>query len=67
MSKPSLGLNLAAVPVFGQDEVFDVPKAETEAVVEPDGVADDFRRKTIAVVTGRLAVHRAIVPVTVST
>ncbi len=49
------------------EEVFDISKAETEAVEEPDGVADDTRRETIAAAAGRLAVHRAIVPVTALT
>ena len=40
-------------------EVLDVSRAETEAVVEPDDVADDSQQETIAV-AGRLAVHRAI-------
>jgi hypothetical protein len=35
-------------------------------MVQLDGVVDDLRGKTTAAVAGRLAVHRAIVPVTAS-
>jgi len=48
-------------------EIFNISKAHAEAVVEPDAVADDFRRKSISPVAGGVAVHRAIVPDTAST
>jgi len=41
-------------------EILDVPKAQAKTVRQPDGVADDFSRKSISSVAGRLAVHRAI-------
>ncbi len=49
------------------EEVLDVPKAETESVVEPDGVADDLAWKPISAVTWRFAVHRSSLPDTAST
>ena len=36
------------------EQLFDVSKAHAESVVEPDGVADDFRWKSIAVVAWRI-------------
>jgi len=35
-----------------REEVFDVAEAETEAVGEPDGVADDDGWKPVAAITG---------------
>ena len=40
-------------PAFGE-EIFDITEAQAETVIDPDGVADDFRWKTVSVVT-RLA------------
>ena len=45
------------------EEVFDVAEAETESVVEPYGVADDFRRESVSVICGPLAGHRLTLPV----
>ena len=36
------------------EQLFDVSKAHAKSVVEPDGVADDFRWKSIAVVAWRI-------------
>ncbi len=36
------------------EQVFDIPKAESESVVEPNGMVDDFRWKTVAFVAGSL-------------
>jgi hypothetical protein len=49
------------------EEIFSIPEAQTETVVEPDGVTDDHRRKSVAVVIGRLAVHRPTLSATAST
>ena len=38
------------------EEIFRIAEAQTEPVVEPDGVTDDLGRKSIAVIAGRLAV-----------
>lgn len=43
-------------------ELFDFTKAETEAMIEPHGVADDFRRETVALVAGLFGVQRATLP-----
>ena len=34
------------------EEIFSISEAQTEPVVEPDGVTDDFRRESVAVVAG---------------
>jgi len=44
------------------EKVFHIPKAETEAVVELDGVADDLGRKSISVVARRVTFHRPSLP-----
>jgi hypothetical protein len=41
---------------FGQ-KIFHITEAQTEAMIDPYGVADDFRRETVSVVTGWGAVH----------
>jgi hypothetical protein len=41
---------------FGQ-QIFRIPKAQTEAMIDPHRVADDFRRETVSVVTGSGALH----------
>ena len=41
---------------FGQ-KIFNVPEAQTEAMIDPYSVADDFRRETVSVVTGSGAIH----------
>ena len=46
---------------FGE-QIFDVPEAQTETVVEPDGVADDFWRISVTTVSSRKGVHPGIVP-----
>jgi hypothetical protein len=41
---------------FGQ-KTFHITEAQTEAMIDPNGVADDFRRETVSVVTGSGALH----------
>jgi hypothetical protein len=41
---------------FGQ-KIFHITEAQTEAMIDPYGVADDFRRETVSVVTGSGALH----------
>ena len=48
-------------------EILGVSEAQTKAVVEPDGVADDQRGKPVSVVAGRIAVHAPTLPATIST
>jgi len=43
-------------------EIFDIAEAQTEAVVEPHGVADDRRRESVSVICGHWAVHRPSLP-----
>jgi hypothetical protein len=47
-------------------EIFDISEAQAEAVVEPNGMADDLRRKSISVVVGCMAVHLLSLAVTAS-
>jgi hypothetical protein len=47
-------------------EIFDITEAQAEAVVEPDGVADDLWGKSESVVAGRIIVHGPSLPVTAS-
>jgi len=48
-------------PALGE-EVFDVAETEGEAVVEPDGVADNRGREPIAWIVRHIARHPATVP-----
>ena len=48
-------------------QVLGIAEAETEAMVEPDGVADDLGLESIAVVVRRLAGHVFTVPAARST
>ncbi len=48
-------------PTFGE-EFFDFTKAEAEPMVEPDGVADNFRRKAMTLVAGCVGFHHASLP-----
>jgi hypothetical protein len=41
---------------FGQ-KIFNITEAQTEAMINPHGVADDFQRETVSVVTGWGALH----------
>ena len=41
---------------FGQ-KIFNITEAQTEAMIDPYGVADDFRRETVSVVAGSGALH----------
>ena len=46
---------------FGQHQ-FDVPEAQAERVVQPDGMADDFGREAVTVMRIRSAFHPATMP-----
>ena len=48
-------------PTFCQ-EIFDISEAQAEAVVEPNAVADDFRREPVSAVAGGGAIHPASLP-----
>jgi hypothetical protein len=48
-------------------KILDVSEAQAEAVVEPDGVADDLRRESVSSVADRIVLHRASLPATGST
>jgi hypothetical protein len=50
---------------FGQ-QLLDITEAEAEAMIEPHGVGNDFRRKAIAAVKGQLCAHTSSLPVTPS-
>ena len=41
---------------FGQ-KIFNITEAQTETMIDPYGVADDFRRETVSLVTGSGALH----------
>jgi hypothetical protein len=49
------------------EEIFGISEAQTETVVEPDGVTDDFWRKSVSVVAGGMAGHRPTLPAAAST
>jgi len=42
--------------VFGR-KIFNITEAQTKAMIDPYGVADDFRPETVSVVTGSGALH----------
>ena len=46
---------------FGK-QILDIPEAHAVSVVEPHGVADDFRRKAMPQVAGSTSCHPGIVP-----
>ena len=46
---------------FGQ-QILDIPEAQAVSVIQPDGVADDVRRKAMPKVAGSSNVHPGIVP-----
>ncbi len=48
-------------------EILDVTEAQAEAVVEPDGVADDLRREPVSAVAGCVVIYPASLPDTSST
>jgi hypothetical protein len=41
-----------------QQEFFDVAEAQTEPVIQPDGVTDDLRWESESVVAVRFAIHQ---------
>jgi hypothetical protein len=42
-------------------QVFDVPMAQVEPIVEPDGVLDDLRGESVALVSSDRAFHLRMV------
>jgi hypothetical protein len=40
-------------------EIFDIPVAEVESIVEPDGVGNDIRRESVALICS----HRPILAI----
>ena len=48
-------------------ELLDISEAQAEAVVEPDGVADDLRGISVSVVAGGVVIHPASLPGPTST
>ena len=53
-------------PALGE-QILHIPEAETEAVVEPDGVTDNVGRKAVAVIARQVTRHRLTVPRTALT
>ncbi len=53
-------------PPFCQ-EIFDISEAQAEAVVQPNGMADDLRREPVSAVAGCVAIHPGSLPDTPST
>ncbi len=53
-------------PPLGE-EIFDISETQAEAVIEPDGVTDDFGRESIAVIAGRRVIHRPTLAAAAST
>ena len=45
-----------------RQQILDIPEAQAVSVVEPDGMADDVRRKAMPQVAGWACVHLGIVP-----
>ena len=43
-------------------QILDIPEAQAVSVIQPDGVADDFRRQAMPKVAGSSNVHPGIVP-----
>jgi len=48
LDRPAANGLIANVNPSGREKLFNVPKAQAEAKVEPHGVADDLRRKAVA-------------------
>ena len=60
---------LVQVPCFSPlgEEIFDISEAQTESVVEPDGVAGDLGRESVSGVARCIGFHRCSLPVSAST
>jgi len=43
-------------PTLGQ-KIFKISEAQAEAVVEPDGMTDNFRRKSVSAIAGLVGCH----------
>ena len=48
-------------PALGR-KIFDITEAQAEPMIEPDGVADDLRRKSMSMVALPVVAHRRTVP-----
>ncbi len=44
------------------EEIFDIPEAQTETMLEPDGVADDLGWESVSAVAWRIRAHRPSLP-----
>ncbi len=53
-------------PPFCQ-KIFDISEAQAESMVEPNSMADDFRREPVTAVAGCVAIHPGSLPDTPST
>jgi hypothetical protein len=51
---------------MASQEILDISEAQAEAMIEPDGVTDDLRRKSVSVVVECMAVHLPGLPVIAS-
>ena len=49
------------------EEIFGIAEAQSETMVQPDGMTDDLRRESVAVVAGGRARHRRTLPAPAST
>ena len=43
-----------------RQQIFNIPEAEAESVVEPDCVADDLRRESVSMITGSAGFHAQV-------
>jgi hypothetical protein len=53
-------------PTLGQ-KIFYISEAQAEAVVEPDGMTDNFRGESVSAIAGLVGCHRPSLPVIAST
>ncbi len=60
-------INEANVLMSHTSIVLNLSKTQTETVVQPDGVVDDFGRKSISAVAWCVASHQPSLPVSAST
>ena len=44
-------------------KVFHIAETQTKAMIDPNRIADDFRRETVSVITGSVALHTRILSV----
>jgi hypothetical protein len=53
-------------PTLGQ-KILNISEAQAEAVVEPDGLTDNFRGEPVSAIAGLVGCHRPSLPVIAST